>query len=143
MKTKIKNIHVNYSEYCYFDYLSDSEAVEYFFQLFEGQFNQPKLDLQDFFSQIQEEEQEDYPIVHLDKELPKNSKRVDVMLDDDYLVVESDSLKAVKLVTGRFMESGYLMTRDKITEKMFKKDKTTRYLRVYSIIGQIPGHCLS
>jgi len=143
MKTKIKNIHVNYSEYCYFDYLSESEAVEYFFQLFEGQFNQPKLDLQDFFSQIQEEEQEDYPIVHLDKELPKNSKRVDVMLDDDYLVVESDSLKAVKLVTGRFMESGYLMTRDKITEKMFKKDKTTRYLRVYSIIGQIPGHCLS
>jgi hypothetical protein len=143
MKTKIKNIHVNYSEYCYFDYLSDSEAVEYFFQLFEGQFNQPKLDLQDFFSQIQEEEQEDYPIVHLDKELPKNSKRVDVMLDDDYLVVESDSLKAVKLVTGRFMESGYLMTRDKITEKMFKKDKTTRYLRVYSIIGQMPGHCLS
>ena len=143
MKTKIKNIHVNYSEYCYFDYLSESEAVEYFFQLFEGQFNQPKLDLQDFFSQIQEEEQEDYTIVHLDKELPKNSKRVDVMLDDDYLVVESDSLKAVKLVTGRFMESGYLMTRDKITEKMFKKDKTTRYLRVYSIIGQIPGHCLS
>lgn len=143
MKTKIKNIHVNYSEYCYFDYLSDSEAVEYFFQLFEGQFNQPKLDLQDFFSQIQEEEQEDYPIVHLDKELPKNSKRVDVMLDDDYLVVESDSLKAVKLVTGRFMESGYLMTRDKITEKMFKKDKTTRYLRVYGIIGQLPGHCLS
>jgi len=143
MKTKIKNIHVNYSEYCYFDYLSDSEAVEYFFQLFEGNFNQPKIDLQDFFSQIQEEEQEDYPIVHLDKELPKNSKRVDVMLDDDYLVVESDSLKAVKLVTGRFMESGYLMTRDKITEKMFKKDKTTRYLRVYSIIGQIPGHCLS
>jgi len=143
MKTKIKNIHVNYSEYCYFDYLSDSEAVEYFFQLFEGNFNQPKIDLQDFFSQIQEEEQEDYPIVHLDKELPKNSKRVDVMLDDDYLVVESDSLKAVKLVTGRFMESGYLMTRDKITEKMFKKDKTTRYLRVYSIIGQMPGHCLS
>ena len=143
MKTKIKNIHVNYSEYCYFDYLSESEAVEYFFQLFEGQFNQPKLDLQDFFSQIREEEQEDYPIVHIDKELPKNSKRVDVMLDDDYLVVESDSLKAVKLVTGRFMESGYLMTRDKITEKMFKKDKTTRYLRVYSIIGQMPGHCLS
>ena len=73
----------------------------------------------------------------------KNSKRVDVMIDDDYLVVESDSLKAVKLVTFKFMESGYLMTRDKITEKMFKKDKTTRYLRVYSIIGQIPGHCLS
>jgi len=41
------------------------------------------------------------------------------------------------------MEAGYLMTRDKITEKMFKKDKTTRYLRVYGIIGQIPGHCLS
>jgi hypothetical protein len=142
MKNKIKNIHVNYSEYCYFDYLSGYDQLNYFFQLFEGQFKQPKIDLQDFFSQIETEEEE-YPIVHVDKELPRNSKRVDVMIDDDYLVVESDSLKAVKLVTGRFMESGYLMTRDKITEKMFKKDKTTRYLRVYSIIGQMPGHCLS
>jgi len=142
MSQKIKNIHVNYSEYCYFDYLSGYDQLNYFFQLFEGQFKQPKIDLQDFFSQIETEEEE-YPIVHVDKELPRNSKRVDVMIDDDYLVVESDSLKAVKLVTGRFMESGYLMTRDKITEKMFKKDKTTRYLRVYSIIGQIPGHCLS
>ena len=143
MSKPIKDIHVNYSEYCYFDYLSSHDQLNYFFQLFEGQFNQPKLDLQDFFSQIQEEETEEYPIVHVDKELPKNSRRVDVMLDDDYLVVESNSLKAVKLVTNRFMEAGYLMTRDKITEKMFKKDKTTRYLRVYGIIGQIPGHCLS
>ena len=143
MSQKIKNIHVNYSEYCYFDYLSGYDQLNYFFQLFEGQFKQPKIDLQDFFSQIETEEEEEYPIVHVDKELPKNSKRVDVMIDDDYLVVESDSLKAVKLVTFKFMESGYLMTRDKITEKMFKKDKTTRYLRVYSIIGQIPGHCLS
>jgi len=143
MSKQIKNIHVNYSEYCYFDYLSGHDQLNYFFQLFEGQFNQPKIDLQDFFSEIQQEEPEEYPIVHVDKELPKNSKRVDVMLDDDYLVVESNSLKAVKLVTSRFMESGYLMSRDKITEKMFKKDKTTRYLRVYSIIGQIPGHCLS
>ena len=143
MSKQIKNIHVNYSEYCYFDYLSGYDQLNYFFQLFEGQSTTSKIDLQDFFSQIQEDEQDEYPIVDIDKELPKNSKRVDVMLDEDFLVVESDSLKAVRLVTSRFMESGYLMSRDKITEKMFKKDKTTRYLRVYSIIGQIPGHCLS
>lgn len=144
MKNKIKSLHVNYSEYCYFDYLSDSEAIEYFFQLFEGQQTKKNLDLNGFFEQINDEYniQED-PIVQLKKDLPDNYNRVDIMIDDEYLVVESNSLKAVRLVTSKFMESGYVMSRDTKSEKMFKKDKTTRYLRVYSILGQIPGLSLS
>jgi hypothetical protein len=34
------------------------------------------------------------------------------------------------------MDSGYVLSRDKNVEKMFKLDKITRYLRVYRIIGQ-------
>ena len=43
----------------------------------------------------------------------------------------------------RFIEAGYLISRDKENEKMFKRDKTTRYLRVYSIIDQTTGICLN
>ena len=65
------------------------------------------------------------------------------MIDEEFIMIESDSLKAIRLVSTRFMEAGYLLRRDKQSEKMFKQDKTTRYLRVYSIIGQEPGFSLS
>jgi hypothetical protein len=143
MNNKIKNIHVNYSEYCYFDYLSDSEAVDYFFQLFEGQSAKSKLDLGGFFTQINEEYINDEPLVQLKNDIPDHSNRVDIMIDDEYLLIESNSLKAVRIVMTKFMESGYVMSRDKKSETMFKPDKTTRYLRVYTIVGQIPGISLS
>jgi hypothetical protein len=144
MNNKIKNIHVNYSEYCYFDYLSDSEAIEYFFQLFEGINTKENLDLNGFFDQINEEYNiQDEPVVRLKKDIPDHSNRVDIMIDDEYLLVESNSLKAIRIVLTKFMESGYVMSRDVKSEKMFKADKTTRYLRVFNIIGQIPGLSLS
>tara|TARA_R110001592_G_scaffold326756_2_gene607679 strand:- start:29 stop:463 length:435 start_codon:yes stop_codon:yes gene_type:complete len=144
MKNKIKNLHVNYSEYCYFDYLSDSEAIEYFFQLFEGQHTKENLDLNGFFEQINEEYNiQEEPLVQLKKDIPDHYNRVDIMIDDEYLMIESNSLKAVRLVISKFMESGYVMSRDSKSEKMFKQDKTYRYLRVFNIIGQIPGISLS
>ena len=143
MNNKIKNIHVNYSEYCYFDYLSESEGVDYFFQLFEGQSAKSKLDLGGFFTQINEEYINDEPLVQLKNDIPDHSNRVDIMIDDEYLLIESNSLKAVRIVMTKFMESGYVMSRDKKSETMFKPDKTTRYLRVYTIVGQIPGVSLS
>lgn len=143
MNNKIKNIHVNYSEYCYFDYLSESEGVDYFFQLFEGQSAKSKLDLGGFFTQINEEYINDEPLVQLKNDIPDHSNRVDIMIDDEYLLIESNSLKAVRIVMTKFMESGYVMSRDKKSETMFKPDKTTRYLRVYTIVGQIPGISLS
>lgn len=143
MNNKIKNIHVNYSEYCYFDYLSESEGVDYFFQLFEGQSAKSKLDLGGFFTQINEEYINEEPLVQLKNDIPDHSNRVDIMIDDEYLLIESNSLKAVRIVMTKFMESGYVMSRDKKSELMFKPDKTTRYLRVYTIVGQIPGISLS
>ena len=41
------------------------------------------------------------------------------------------------------MESGYLLKRDKETEKIFKKNKVARYLRIYNIIGTENHLCYS
>ena len=143
MKNQIKNIHVNYSEYCYFDYLSGPEGLNYFFQLFDGQSAQTNIDLNGFFTQINNDYIDDDPIVKINTEIPDQHNRVDIMIDDEYILVESNSLKAIKLVMTRFIESGLILTRNKKSENMFKPDKTTRYLRVFSIIGQTPGICLS
>jgi len=145
MASRIGKIHVNYSEYCYFDYLEGTEKINYFFQLFEGSSGKTQMDLSGFFTQINEEyiEQDEQPIVHINKDIPKDLDRVDIMIDEEYIMIESNSLKAIRLVSTRFMESGYLIRRDKQSEKMFKQDKTTRYLRVYSIIGHESGFSLS
>ena len=147
MNNKIEKIHVNYSEYCYFDYLSDTEGLEYFFNLFEGQDQTKALNLQQFFEDVSTEldindtEPTDNNLVSLGNAYPDSVNRVDVMIDDEYIVIESNSLKAIRTLTVKFMEAGYIISRDLKTEKMFKKDKTTRYLRVFYIIDQTIGIC--
>ena len=147
MKNKIEKIHVNYSEYCYFDYLSDTEGLEYFFNLFEGQNQTKALNLQQFFEDVSTEldindtEPTENNLVSLGNAYPDSVNRVDVMIDDEYIVIESNSLKAIRTLTVKFMEAGYIISRDLKTEKMFKKDKTTRYLRVFYIIDQTIGIC--
>ena len=147
MNNKIEKIHVNYSEYCYFDYLSDTEGLEYFFNLFEGQNQTKALNLQQFFEDVSTEldindtEPTDNNLVSLGNAYPDSVNRVDVMIDDEYIVIESNSLKAIRTLTVKFMEAGYIISRDLKTEKMFKKDKTTRYLRVFYSIDQTIGIC--
>ena len=147
MNNKIEKIHVNYSEYCYFDYLSDTEGLEYFFNLFEGQNQTKALNLQQLFEDVSTEldindtEPTDNNLVSLGNAYPDSVNRVDVMIDDEYIVIESNSLKAIRTLTVKFMEAGYIISRDLKTEKMFKKDKTTRYLRVFYIIDQTIGIC--
>jgi len=65
------------------------------------------------------------------------------MIDNEFIMIESNSLKSIRIVITRFMESGYMLSRDIESEKMFKQDKRTRYLRVYQIIDQTTGICLS
>ena len=60
---------------------------------------------------------------------------VDVMIDDENIMIESNSLRAVRHVIYKFMESGYILRRDIVLEKMFRKDKSTRYIRVFKIIN--------
>ena len=144
MSNQIEKIQINYAEFAYFSTLPHIDQLNYFFEVFEGQSVKPKLDLKDFFSQLDSEFAEDEdPIVNINTEMSDSHDRVDVMIDDQYIMIESNSLKAIRIIMTRFIESGYLISRDKENEKMFKRDKTTRYLRVYSIIDQTTGICLN
>ena len=58
-------------------------------------------------------------------------------------MIESNSLKALRFVTYKFIESGYILRRDLAVEKMFRKDKVTKYLRVFKIINQASDLCFN
>jgi len=142
MKNQVKNIKINYSEYAYFTTLPGHEKLNYFFQLFEDK-TVTDVDLKEFFNQINVDLNDNQSKIHINKEIPDEHNRVDIMIDDEFIMIESNSLKAIRIIITRFMESGYMVSRNKQTEKIFKKDKTTRYIRVYSIIDQTIGFCLS
>jgi|TARA_R110000796_G_scaffold177579_1_gene294401 uncharacterized protein YllA (UPF0747 family) len=141
MKNKIENIHVNYSEYSYFNYISKQEAINYFFNLYD-EHKPTSVNLSQFFDELTITSVDAESVVNIDS-VPNSLDRVDVMIDDEFLMVEANSLKAIRIILTRFMESGYMLRRDRETEKMFKKDKTTRYIRVFYIIDQISGICLN
>lgn len=147
MKSIFSYIAVNYAEWQYFNTLSDSDKMQYLFDIYEAahQRGTGDMDLSKFFESIKE------TLIKSDviqaeatvEESGKNVDRVDVMIDDENIMIESNSLKALRFVSLRFCESGYILLRDKETEKMFRKDKVTRYLRVYRIVDQISGICIN
>lgn len=147
MKNKVEDINVNYSEFAYFSRLSENDRLNYFFQLFEGETVKPGLDLKEFFSQLDVDDTnlndttDSY--AYDDEDISDSESLVDIMIDNEFIMIESNSLKSIRIVITRFMESGYMLSRDLESEKMFKPDKRTRYLRVYQIIDQTTGICLS
>lgn len=147
MKNKVEDINVNYSEFAYFSRLSENDRLNYFFQLFEGEISKPGLDLKEFFSQLDADDTnlndttDSY--TYDDEDISDSESLVDIMIDNEFIMIESNSLKSIRIVITRFMESGYMLSRDLESEKMFKPDKRTRYLRVYQIIDQTTGICLS
>ena len=70
-----------------------------------------------------------------------HTTRVDILVDNENLVIESNSLKAVRNIRDKFLDNGYLLMRDKIDEKLFRRGKITKYLRVYKIIGRASHLC--
>lgn len=147
MKNKVEDINVNYSEFAYFSRLSENDRLNYFFQLFEGEIVKPGLDLKEFFNQLDADDTnlndttDSY--AYDDEDISDSESLVDIMIDNEFIMIESNSLKSIRIVITRFMESGYMLSRDLESEKMFKPDKRTRYLRVYQIIDQTTGICLS
>lgn len=139
-----ENIHIPNSELEYIIELSQSERVQYLFELYDteqARKQTPNLNLKDFFNDLDEDE-------IIPDDLPSNEEfevnglhQVDVMIDDQNILIESHSLKAVRIIRNRFIENGFIIMRDKDTEKMFKKDKITKYLRVFRIIQQIDPLC--
>ena len=147
MKNKVGDINVNYSEFAYFSRLSEDDRLNYFFQLFEGRVIKPGLDLKEFFNQLDIDDTNlnatNVSYVHDDDDISDSNNLVDIMLDNEFIMIESNSLKSIRIVITRFMESGYMLSRDLESEKMFKQDKRTRFLRVYQIIDQTTGICLN
>jgi len=152
MNTIFDNIIVKLPQLNYFQQLTAQEKIYYLFELFEtskytDNFSNADLasGLETFFNQL-DEEAENY-----DENFPEfesydigdgtSSVRVDVLVDNENVVLESNSLKAVRFIARQFMDNGYLISRDKEVEKIFRKNKVTRYLRVYKIIGQHDELC--
>lgn len=151
MKSLLEKIVITEAEWIYIQKLSNADVLKYLFELYEGETRvASNVDLAMFFETIRQN------IVEYDDELSEheifdvsdistgeNSKRVDVMIDNDNIMIESNSLKALRLVTYKFVESGYILLRDLPVEKMFRKDKVTKYLRVFRIVDCYSGLCFN
>ena len=145
MKTIFNTIQVTYSEYGYFRKLSKSERVNFLFELYDAatyRHNNPGFDLSKFidtlkttFEEYIEPKQE--PAAKQQADMPDDVDLVDVMIDDDNIMAESNSLRALRHIVYKLFEAGYILQRDKDMEKMFRKDKVTRYLRIFRIVDQI------
>lgn len=151
MKTIFSHANVTYSEYQYFVSLDDADRVFFLFDTYEATVVKTSgLDLSGFFDALkhsltetpkyaEEPVIENFDYIENDKDVD----RVDVMIDDENIMIESNSLKALRFVACKFMESGYILSRDLAIEKMFRKDKVTRYLRVFKIINQASDLCFN
>jgi hypothetical protein len=141
MSNCLNDIEVQLPEFKFFQQLSSSEKFLYLTEIYELETRKNSdidiaENLQTFFDDITELQQ--YDVFNTgDKDFDK----VDVLVDNENLVLESNSLSAVRQIKNRFIDEGYVLTRDSEIEKMFKKNKLTRYLRVYKIIGRVFHLC--
>ena len=145
MDSLYDKIQVNYSEYEYYKGLSESDKINFLMQLFDQTFIALKgIDLSAFFkSLIDSEPGTEDPIetIYESPEYENDPNRVDVLIDENNIMIESNSLRAIKHVAYKFIESGYILKRDLETEKMFKRDKVTKYMRIFLVIDQVNNIC--
>jgi len=139
------NIQVSSAELDYVIGLSAFDRIQYLFEVYDiesQRLRNPNLNLRDFFNELEiDDDNGTYSDSYDAGEEGKAQHRVDVMVDDQNILIESNSLKALRIIKSRFIENGFILERDKETEKMFKRDKLTRYLRVFKIISQIDPIC--
>ncbi|NBS61885.1 MAG: hypothetical protein EBT26_07600 [Microbacteriaceae bacterium] len=154
MKTIFNKIYVSKSEYSMFKIMRTSDQLRWLFETYDAAITQTNtLDLSKFFNDIKENlEQYNTSLLEYDNnthmiqnDLPADNSIdfVDVLVDDKNILLESNSLKALRYVKNKFFESGYMLQRDLATEKLFRKDKTTRYIRVFRIINHVNSMCLN
>jgi hypothetical protein len=141
MNTIFSSISANYSEYQYWLSLPESAKIKWLFDIYDSLMTNKSIDLSQFFNGVYQSLQDETdPDIEM-YSIPDDQDRVDVMIDDNNIMIESNSLRAVKYVIFKFVESGYIIRRDVAVEKMFKKDKVTKYLRIFKIINQAPDIC--
>jgi hypothetical protein len=147
METRFEKISISKEEYVFFKTLPLQERLNYMFGLYDSSAvtTIKSIDLSNFFSAIhtQLEEQEKEQELTTKADEPRSFDRVDVMIDDEIIMIEANSLRALRLVKNRFIEAGYILQRDVEQEKMFRKDKMTRYMRIFYIVDQITGICFN
>ena len=145
MKTIFDITFVSAAEYSYYKQLNTQEQMHYFFELYDSLIQRSSgstLDLTSFFAAVKsslDATDEDTAVT----KIPDDRDRVDVIIDDENILIESNSLRSVKHITMKFIESGYILRRDVELEKTFRKDKITRYLRVFQIINQVSTLCFN
>ena len=153
MKTIFDKLFVTKAEYSIIKTMDTSERLRWLFDTYDATTMQIKgLDLSAFFTEVRDNlEQYNRSIDTVNHELNiinsepdhEDVDFVDVMIDDENIMIESNSLRAVRHVIYKFMESGYILRRDIVLEKMFRKDKSTRYIRVFKIINYSSEMCLN
>ena len=140
MKPLFEHNIITYSEYEYFKSLDKSDKIKYMFELYETTLVPQNLNLNMFFETIKSAvlNSKYIPIV----EAPKVKQSIiDVTIDDEIIMIETDNLKALRTVLWRFVESGYVLRRETNMEKMFKKNKHTKYIRIFQILNRSSSIC--
>jgi hypothetical protein len=144
MKTIFDSMFINYAEYSYFKQLNTTDKVLYLFETWDAAIARSSgIDLNSVFDLIRESIDSTNQIIPDNRDSTSDIEHVDVMIDDENIMIESNSLRATRHIIYKFIESGYILRRDTNMEKMFKKDKVTRYLRVFRIIDQTATLCLN
>lgn len=148
MQLDFNQIFISKEEFNFFLTLNVQERVDYLFGLYESYSKSDiNVDLTDFFRSIVaslESKQESTYTELTSKQNPDSKMhQVSVMIDEDNIMIEADSLRAIRIVANNLMQSGYILQRDKKTEKMFQKDKITKYMRIFYIVDQISGICFN
>mgnify|MGYP003651359063 CR=1 FL=1 len=140
MKTLIDHMDITYSEYAYFKELSNADKLQYMFESYESR-GTSHLNLSTFFESIKSALIQEHDTYVKSNNYLEDNQKVDVTIDDTNILIETNSLKALKHVSYRFVESGYILQRDRLTEKMFYKNKNTKYLRVFRILNYASSIC--
>ena len=129
MKPIFDLMTVNYAEYSYFKQLPKKERILFFMELYEAALyrSNNNLDLGKFFATLKDQILESNKLDTESVSMPKGSDHIEVLIDDENLMIESNSLKAVRHIVYKFIESGYILQRDKNMEKAFKRDNYKIY----------------
>lgn len=151
MENPINKIYVSPAEYSYIVDLTPIEKFKYLLEKFDIESNK-ELNLTQFFTDLAdsytEEDIDNLPRsgsqLNFDEhEESDDPDQVDVMIDDEHILIESNSLKNLRGIVKNFFESGYVLRRDRGVETMFRASKVTKYLRVYKIVDIVNLMCLN
>ena len=102
------NIQISSAELDYVIGLSALDRIRYLFELYNIEVHRtenPNLNLQDFFNELDTDiaESETFSETYDAGDSDKKQYRVDVMIDDRNILIESNNLKSLRIIKCRFI----------------------------------------